>query len=156
MKKFIILLSLSFPISASPVVYDRFNVHASHRIAHSGSIKESLLDGTLKISELEEWDKFGNTPLHYAAYYNKKQSIIDLLKNNVDIDARNQFGQTPAFLAMKAHHQDIVLYLVSKGSNMFISDSRGHSVRSLADNNQIELLDVVDLFSHMPTSKEEA
>lgn len=154
MKKFIILLSLSFSINASPIVCDRFNIHYAHRVAHSGSIQDSLIDGTLKINDLQEWDKFGNTPLHYAAFYNKKQSIIDLLKYKVDIDAKNQFGQTPAFLAMRAQHQDVVLYLVSKGANMFALDNKGQSVRSLANFSQIELLDVVDLFAHSSCLKE--
>lgn len=149
-KKCIILLSFSVYFDASPIISERFNVHASHHIAHSGSIQESLKSGLIIHTDLNEWDKFGNTPLHYAVFYNNKNNITALIKNHADIDARNQFGQTPTFIAMRAQHMDVVLYLISKGANMFTQDHKGVSARSMADANQLESMDVVDLFAQMP------
>lgn len=157
MKKYLLLL-VSFSSYASPVVHNRFNIHASHRIAHSGSITQSIQSGELQKDYLSEWDKFGNTPLHYAAFYNHEENIMSLIDNGVDIDARNQFGFTPLYYAINRDNQNAMIALVSNGANSYIKDTKGVSIREAASDSQLEIIDVVlivSVFNPTPEPSEE-
>lgn len=140
MKKYIILSSFFVYINASPVVYERFNIHQSHRVAHQSSIKQAINAQELKVSDLTEWDKYGNTPLHYAVFYNNKKSIRELLDFNVDINAQNQFGWTPLLISVFKSHQDVMMYLIHKGANLYLQDTKGRTVFDVANQHQLELI----------------
>lgn len=59
----------------------------------------------------------GETALHVAASRGYRSIIARLLKNGVDIDARNELGQTALHLAVIAQHYEIAKALMYQGSD---------------------------------------
>ena len=70
-------------------------------------------------------DKFGNTPLHYAA----KESSSDTLQYvlgvpSVDLNKQNKDGKTPLHLAARRGDVDAVTKLIIKGAKIGIKDNK--------------------------------
>lgn len=149
MYKYLLVLCISSTIYSSEVVYEKFSIHKSHRVAHLGSIQEAVNAGELSVESLHEWDKFGNTPLHYAAFYNKKDNILDLARHGVDIDARNQFGYPPLYYTLRNDHQEAMMALIYCGASSYVIDNKGISVREKASAHQIEIMDTVEICSDL-------
>lgn len=63
-------------------------------------------------------DNFGNTVLHYASLAGKAMILSNLLyalgRSKVNVNARNNFGQTAASLAKKAGNEECVNVFKSK------------------------------------------
>jgi len=61
------------------------------------------------------------TPLHFAAMSGDKKTVELLLSKGADINAKDRYGRTPLFEAMKssaAGCKEVVKFLVSKGSKV--------------------------------------
>ena len=153
MYKYLMFLLISSSVYSSEVLHERFKIHQSHRIAHSGCIAQSMFIGELNEESLSEWDKFGNTPLHYASFYNKKDNILALARYGVDLDARNQFGYTPLYYALRKEHQDVIITLIYCGANSYITDHKGVSLRDVASYHQIDIMDTVEVCSSSDSNR---
>ena len=46
-------------------------------------------------ADMDGKDKYGNTPLHYAATWGHKETAELLIANDADVNAKNKFGETP-------------------------------------------------------------
>jgi len=53
-------------------------------------------------------NKYGETPLHWAAYRGKTRIAKLLIKKNADINARDTIGDMPLSIAIKRGHKAIV------------------------------------------------
>jgi ankyrin repeat protein/Tol biopolymer transport system component len=60
---------------------------------------------------------FGWKPLHVAAANGNLQTILSLLKNDPDINARTHDGKTPYNLAVETNKEEVVAYLKSIGAD---------------------------------------
>jgi uncharacterized protein len=95
-------------------------------------------------------DRFGRTPLHFAAYLGDAPLIIALLKRGAPLEARDNHGRTPLFYAMLARsfyglegrrfdQQDTLTNLVdARGLAMELEGrhrhtSRDEAIRALLD-----------------------
>ena len=56
-------------------------------------------------------DKEGDTPLHLAANWGRKEVVEYLVEQGADIRAKNKEGKLPFGLAAEARHTEIVQYL---------------------------------------------
>ncbi len=91
-------------------------------------IVKILLDAGENINQQYE---FGHTILHWAVCFNQK-NLIHLLLNNkqkltIDINIKNDTGNTPADIAIKYQRHDIFKWLKEHGSIVTIPDENPRS-----------------------------
>jgi len=68
---------------------------------------EALLEsGKFDVNRKNE-RSLGNTALHWAAWHGQVSAIQLLIKAGADVDAKNDFGRTPADLA-RMKHEDML------------------------------------------------
>jgi hypothetical protein len=77
-------------------------------------------------------NRFGDTPLHYAAFHDRFEIIKRLIKAGADLNARNKvrnhefpIGKTPLDYARKARKLRAIKLLIQKGADISISDFKG-------------------------------
>ena len=63
---------------------------------------------------LEAKNKDGNSHLHIAAERGDIEVLSALIENGADIEAKNNFKQTPVFFAALNNHIEAVEFLVEK------------------------------------------
>lgn len=95
---------------------------------HMAILQENkeLFDKILKSEEGKKLislaNKFGNTPLHFAARYNRKNFVQKLLQNGSDPNQKNKEGNTPLHLAIKA---DVAEILLANGAELDVVNNAG-------------------------------
>jgi hypothetical protein len=81
-------------------------------------------------------DHYGNTPLHNAARRNENTRIYDpiplLIEKGSPVNATNDFGRTPLFVAVRGANRQDVLKLLEAGADPNIPDSYGHTPAHVA------------------------
>lgn len=94
----------------------------------------SVLDSCDDISGIT--DHFGNTPIHTATRRSAGTRIYDplpiLVSKANDLDARNDFGRTALFIAVRKAHRDDVLVLLEAGADPNIADRHEHTPAHVA------------------------
>lgn len=93
-----------------------------------------------------------NTLLHEAVEYNNKVLVQKLIKWNVDINSRNDKGDTPLHLAASGRLDDIMGLLLEKGAKTDIINNEGKTffdiIRNLAVFHEKQLTSVVRKPNH--------
>lgn len=90
----------------------------------------NLLQGDASL--VHSHDMHGRTPLHYAAIYGHADAASHLLAHGADIEARDKWGGTPLFRAVR---EEILVYdripvmetLISAGADVNARDDLGTS-----------------------------
>ena len=81
-------------------------------------------------------DLYGNTPLHTAVRRNENTRTYDpvpvLLEKSSEVNATNDFGRTPLFVAVRSANRQDVLRLLKAGADPNIGDSYGHTPAHVA------------------------
>jgi ankyrin repeat protein len=77
-------------------------------------------------------DRYGDTPLHYAAGHGRKDMIDLLIAKGADINAANKKGETPLCCATLWGHKDAVEFLLIKGANINTETMRGQTPLQIA------------------------
>jgi len=70
-------------------------------------------------------DNFGNTPLHFAAYYGKNDLVTFLLDSGASLEAKNNKDETPLFSAGIGKRKSTVMLLVKKGADFKVKNKKG-------------------------------
>lgn len=99
-----------------------------------------------------------NTPLHYAAYIGSCDIMKALVsKSGVNINARNDAGCTPLYLASQQGRNEAVQYLISKNARINITDSiHGFSPIDVANSESIRQILLDECDSKVPKQPEKA
>ncbi|WP_406831117.1 ankyrin repeat domain-containing protein [Wolbachia endosymbiont (group A) of Bibio marci] len=80
-----------------------------------------------------------HTLLHLAAEEGCTEIVKVLLQaKGIDINAANEFGQTPLHLAAEEGHTEIVKILIENGADPLIKDEHGKTPRDLATNDDMK------------------
>ena len=79
-------------------------------------------------------DKYGRTPLSYAAMAGHEMVAKQLLKAQAAIDLKDQSGRTPLSLAAAAGHERIVKQLLEAKAEVGSQDLDGWTALSWASN----------------------
>jgi hypothetical protein len=72
-----------------------------------------------------------------TAWEGQDALVKNLLEMGADVDARDEFGQTPLMIAVSQGHMDTVRVLIEGGADVNAIDDQGQSVLSLADDDEI-------------------
>jgi ankyrin repeat protein len=96
-----------------------------HDAAESGNLEKvkALIKENPGLASSKE-DTWGKTPLHYAAMRGHKDVVELLLANGADVNAEDNFGETPLHCAADGN-KDLVALLLSKGANVNATDRAG-------------------------------
>ena len=78
-----------------------------------------------KGSDVESKDKWGNTPLHYAAFNGHFEIVEMLLEHGAQIEFKGNGNATPLNLACQKGHLRVVEHLINKGANLEAYDDEG-------------------------------
>lgn len=79
--------------------------------------KHEHSDGCENDSEIEKHE------LHYAAYTGDLKNIEKLLKNNKDVNAKNEKGRTPLYYALLGKQAESVKMLMENGADCYMRDN---------------------------------
>lgn len=90
----------------------------------------------------------GYTALHYAAERGNTKIVQLLVENGADINAKNDFGNTPLLLAINFSMKDTVVYLLANGADVNVRNKDGagaiaHADKRLASPLTLEILKIV-------------
>ncbi|PSN51182.1 hypothetical protein C0J52_06044 [Blattella germanica] len=77
-------------------------------------------------------DKYGNTPMHYAAEKELMKVVEYLLELKCDFDCTNTEGETPLLKAIKRRDEEMAIKLLNLGANPNLEDKYGNSVMHFA------------------------
>ena len=71
----------------------------------------------------------GETALHYAASIGVREPVVKLLlKQGADIEAKDNQGWTPLFIAAKKKREDMVKFLLTRGANIQATEKSGKTI----------------------------
>jgi hypothetical protein len=116
-----------------------------HEAARDGDIKkvELLLKGQPDLVSSKE-EKFGQTPLHIAAFNDRLDVAKLLLENKADVNAKAKNGSTPLHLAAAKGNKDMVEFLLASKADINALDNDGwspmHSAVTWGHNDVADLL----------------
>jgi hypothetical protein len=124
----------------------RFGLCAAiHDAARAGDLAkvESLVQADPNaVSSTDE--KFGQTPLHIAAFNNHKGIAEYLLAHKADVNAKSKNGSTPLHLAAAKGNKEIVELLLAHNAEIDAVDNEGWSpLHSATYWNQKEVADLL-------------
>ncbi len=100
-------------------------IHDAAREGDLAKVKSLLKDHPDLVSSKDE--KYGQTPLHVAAFNDRKEVVELLLADNADVNAKAANGAAPLHLAAAKGNKDIVELLVAAKADVNAVDKDGWS-----------------------------
>lgn len=117
-------------------------IHDAARTGDLAKVKALVKENPALVSSQDE--KYGETPLHFAALNDHKDVAEFLLENKADVNAKSKNGSTPLHLAAGKGNKDIVELLLANKADINALDSEGWSpVHSAVVFNQKETKDLL-------------
>ncbi|MDE2767101.1 MAG: ankyrin repeat domain-containing protein [Chloroflexota bacterium] len=101
--------------------------------------------GILACISVGERDTLGRTPLHLVASYGANRSVVGvLLERGADIDARDNYGDTPLHTAIASDRLDVAVVLLENGADVDARDDFGdtplHTAARVSKASAVEVL----------------
>jgi ankyrin repeat protein len=96
-------------------------------------VLKTLID---KGADVNSADRYGNTPLIFAARYGKKDIVKALIDQKAKIDAQNERGETALMHAVSFNGDDVISALLAAGADIALKDSRGKVALQYAGGNR--------------------
>ncbi len=90
-------------------------------------------------------DENGNTPLHFAVYYGKKDIVELLITNNAEINKHNNGGAAPLHMAVMTRKKGVIKLLLRLGADIEVKNAYGRTpllmvARDIGDKSLARLL----------------
>lgn len=101
-------------------------------------VVETLLDKGISIDSQD--DTTGDTALHIATFFDKKEIVDLLLQKKANKDAKNKKDKTALHYAAESKNKPLVQTLLDAGANSKITDSQGKTAANLTDDPTIQEL----------------
>ena len=142
------------PPRQSPGATDESPVPERPKTAQGGDFARDpwklAIDGDLEAlsrfhrdgGKLNAPNRFGATPLHYAAFHGHLETARFLIAKGVDIETRDRHGATALHMAAFNGHRLIVLLLLELGSDLSAKNDDGLTPVALARHRRHEQLAV--------------
>ena len=107
-------------------------------------INNNDIDYINRLNNVEIIDKYGNTPLIYAASKGYIKIIEQLLRKGANINANNNYGNTALIIATQNNYINIVNLLVKRGANLDFQNNTGNTALIIAtQNNYINIVNLL-------------
>ncbi len=100
-------------------------IHDAVRAGDLDKVKALVKESPDLVSSKDE--KYGQTPLHVAAFNDRKDVAEFLLANKADVNAKAKNGSTPLHLAAAKGNKDIVELLLANKADIDAADNEGWS-----------------------------
>ena len=116
------------------------NAKSLHRAAEEGDIeavKKHLAAGANKNVRAGKWR---DSPLHRAAFWGYTEVVELLIKNEVDVNAKDKYGCTPLHDAAEYSHLEIAEMLINRAPDMNALDNNGDTPLDLANGETADLI----------------
>jgi len=144
---FLTFIAVSLHGSSFEELKNKHNIKHIHYLTYHNNIEELTKLLSEDTSSINHQDAHGNTPLHYAAYYNRKSIVKLMLENNVSVDIPNALGDTPLFLATAKNNQDVMMLLCEHDADINKKNKWGNSPFNFSNQHNKEILESADLFN---------
>jgi ankyrin repeat protein len=100
------------------------------RALHS---KLEIIKALINASNISSRDSYGNTPLHVGILNKADISKVRfLIENGSEVNARNRNGDSPLFICVQQNNRQVGELLLSKGADVFASNTENYSPLRLA------------------------
>lgn len=86
--------------------------------ADEGVALEKAAEHLQKGGDVNTRDIFGQTPLHFAAFFGYGTVVEFLISKGADINAKDENGWTSLHLTVKYGHRSVAEHLLSKGADV--------------------------------------
>ncbi len=97
------------------IVLMTINITTFNRSIHYAAIRGNLVEIKSKLAKnpklINKEDRYGYTPLHFAAKEGHKEVVEFLCDCGADLNAHNKFGETPLDYAIENDHKEVVDFL---------------------------------------------
>jgi ankyrin repeat protein len=97
---------------------DEFGLTPLHRAAAAAGPPENVITLLEAGADLSAGDRYGSTPLHWAAVAGTHENVLALLEAGADVNARNAIGVTPLHWAAVAETPENILTLLEAGADV--------------------------------------
>lgn len=74
----------------------------------------------------------GNTPLMVACQAGQRQAMFYLVEQGADVNAQNMYGATPLHELIKNKRENLAIWLIKHGADIYLEDKRTYSPYDLA------------------------
>jgi ankyrin repeat protein len=109
-------------------------IHDAVKVGQSAKV-EALLKENPELLSSKDISSDGDTPLHLAARYGRRDMAELLPTHGADVNAKGYNGETPFHWAAQAGNNDAVELLLTHGANVNAKDDDGDTPLSLAIEN---------------------
>jgi palmitoyltransferase len=126
------IIDLLIQHGANPRLLDAQGYSCLHSVAHSCKYWALLYVVCRPEVEIDEPDKSGNTPLHWAVYQRDEFSTHILLKLGANPNAVNRDGHTPLHFAAFTGSRKCITELLEAGADIRMKNRNLHTAEQLA------------------------
>jgi ankyrin repeat protein len=100
-------------------------IHKAVKLNHQ-VLLTILIDNKVNVNSRDSDKKW--TPLHYAANFGTFESAKLLINNGASVNAKDSFGQTPLFLAIKQHQRECINLLIENRGDVKAKDKNNQTL----------------------------
>jgi ankyrin repeat protein len=104
-------------------------------------------------AKVDEFDEFGNSPLHLACYKGNLNVVRSLIYNKANVNLKNPLDKTPLHYAAERSDGAFVDLLLASGADVCVKDIQGYTAQIIAFKNNNSK--VVDLLNYHPDSQKQ-
>jgi len=116
------------------------DIHQPAKEGDIEAVKQHLAAG-VDVNAKNDW---GETPLHYAAYWGHKEIAELLITKGADVNAKNRGGYTPLHSAAYYGQKEVAELLIAEGANVNVKRDNGETPLDAAIiNNKTETADLL-------------